>query len=165
MADDDACNCARRFMVSVGRTDEYRRAKKILDKAKHPTFVGRSTVLRCARDGGLMFYTLDGEDVAVTITNARNSTGLVFSVLPAHQGHGLGTAIYSYLRPNFIRVITEKVPWFERIGYVSIGEPKIGRKFKTQIMVRAEVRELAGRVRHIFGDTCHCHECLENADV
>jgi GNAT superfamily N-acetyltransferase len=155
------CDCAHRFLVRVGRTNEYRRAKRILDQARHPTFVGRQTVLHAAQDGGLLFYTLDDQDVAVTVVNARNSTFIAFSIIPAHQSHGLGTAIVEYLRPNFVRVITEKVPWFEQRGYLSIGEPKIGRKFKTQIMVRMELRDLAGRVRHVIGDSCRCHECLD----
>jgi hypothetical protein len=157
----DDCDCARRFTVRVGRTNEYRRAKRILDRARHPTFVGRATVLRAAQDGGLLFYMVDDEDVAVTVVNARNSTFLAFSIVPEHQSHGLGTAICQYLRPNFVRVITDRVPWFEARGYLSIGEPKIGRKFKTQIMVRAELRELAGRVRHVVGDHCRCHECVK----
>ena len=156
----DDCDCATRFTVRVGRTNEYRRAKRILDRARHPTFVGRSTVLRAAQDGGLLFYMVGDEDVAVTVINARNSTLLALSVIGEHQGHGLGGAILEYLRPNFARVIESKVGWFEARGYISIGEPKIGRKFKTQIMVRAKLRELAGRVRHIVGDTCRCHECL-----
>lgn len=152
------CDCAHRFTVHVGRTDEYKRAKRVLDLARHPTFVGRSTVLRAAQDGGLLFYRFADQDVAVTVINARNSTFLSFSIVAAHQSHGLGTAILEYLRPNFARVITDHVAWFEKRGYLSIGEPKVGRKFKTQVMVRAELRELAGRVRHAVGDSCHCHD-------
>jgi len=155
------CDCARRFTVRVGRTDEYRRAKHLLDIGKHPTFIGRQTMLRAAQDGGLLFYQVDGKDVAVTVVNARNSTLLALNVNPVHREHGLGNAIVQYLRPNFVRAIDFRVDWFERRGYVSIGEPKVGRKFKTQIMVRGELRELAGRVRHIVGDECRCHECLE----
>lgn len=151
-----SCDCASRFLVRVGRTDEYRRAKRLLDQGKHPTFLGRQTVLRSAQDGGLLFYTLHGFDVAVTVVNARNSTLLAMNVLPSHREHGLGCAVMEYLRPNFVRAIDNKVSWFERRGYISVGEPKQGRKFKTQIMVRAELRELAGRVRAVVGDVCRC---------
>lgn len=151
------CDCSKRFLVRVGRTDEYRRAKKIFDKGTHPTFIGRSTVLRAARDGGLLFYTLGDQDVAVTVTNARNSTLLALNVDPAHREHGLGAAIVSYLRPNFVRAIDFRVDWFETQNYLSIGEPKVGRRFKTQVMVRAELRELAGRVRSVIGEQCTCH--------
>lgn len=152
------CDCSKRFLVRVGRTDEYRRAKRLFDAGTHPTFIGRSTVLRAARDGGLLFYTLSGMDVAVTVTNARNSTLLAMNVHPNHREHGLGDAIVQYLRPNFVRAIDFRVAWFERRGYVSVGEPKEGRKFKTQVMVRSELRELAGRVRRVMGDQCTCHE-------
>lgn len=151
------CECRTRFLVCVGRTDEYRRAKRIFDKGTHPTFIGRSTVLRSARDGGLLFYTLDDEDVAVTVVNARNSTLLALNVNPEHREHGLGNAIVQFLRPNFVRAIDFRVEWFERRGYLSVGEPKMGRKFKTQVMVRSELRELAGRVRRVVGDRCTCH--------
>jgi len=151
------CDCSKRFLVRVGRTDEYRRAKRIFDKGTHPTFIGRSTVLRAARDGGLLFYMLGEQDVAVTVTNARNSTLLALNVLPEHRQHGLGAAIVKYLRPNFVRAIDFKVDWFEGQGYLSIGEPKVGRRFKTQVMVRSELRDLAGRVRKVFGEQCSCH--------
>lgn len=37
--------------------------------------------------------------------------------------------------------------WFERLGYRRIGELKTGIALKTQIMVRGELIDLAGKLR------------------
>lgn len=155
----ERCACATHFEVTLGRTTDYRRCKRILDRAHFPAFVGRDTVRRSAQDGGLLFFTYEGEDAAVAVMNARNSTALALAVLPTHQGHGLGSAIVEYARPNFRRVTTEFVPYFQARGYSPIGEPKQGRKFATQIMVRTELLGLAGRVSRVLGDadgSCSC---------
>ena len=154
------CDCATAFTMRVGRADEYRRAKTLLNTARHPTFVGRGQMHRWADEGGLLFAQYHGEDVAVCVMNTRNSTFVVFSVIPEHQSHGLGGALLRYLRPNFARVIDYRVAWFERNGYVSLGEPKQGRKYATQIMVRADLVGLSGRIRSIRGSggSCSCED-------
>ena len=73
------------------------------------------------------------------------------AVVPEHQGHGLGSAMLSYLACNFARVETRAVPFFERNGFVSIGAPKKGKTLYTQVMVRDSLRTLAGRVAKIYG--------------
>lgn len=144
------CDCATSFLVQVGRTSEYRRAKKIFDHAKFPTFMGRETITRAAREGGLLFFTFNGEDVGV-IVNA-----LASAVEPAHQGHGLGSAMIRYHRPNFLRSTEEFVAFHERLGYTAIGEAKQGRKFKTWVMVRSDLINLSGRIRTVVGEKCRC---------
>jgi hypothetical protein len=44
------------------------------------------------------------------------------------------------------------VPWFLARGYISLGEPKQGRRYRTQVMVRADLLPLAGRIARIFGE-------------
>lgn len=154
----DSCGCAHRFTIRIGRTTDYNPAKKLLNQGRHPAFIGRSTFDRCARDGGALFVVLDDIDVAVALINAKNSTLLALNIHPQHRSHGLGRALMSYLRPNFARVIDDKVDWFASVGYLAIGEMKQGRRRGTQIMVRAELRELTGRIRQVVGDVCRCTE-------
>jgi GNAT superfamily N-acetyltransferase len=158
------CDCATGFVIRVGRGNEYRRAKRLLGVGRHPVFVGRDVVRRNALDGGLLFAVVDGADAAVALVNTKNSTLLVLNVHPAHRGHGLGAAFLAYLRPNFARVIENRVEWFARLGYIAVGEPKQGRTFATQVMVRAELTELAGRVRDLLGDRCRCAEQPEGPE-
>lgn len=152
------------FTVALGRPEDYPRMKQILNRGRHPTFVGRMSVARQAIQGGLLFCQVEGQDAGVAVINVRQSTALVFCFLPSYQGQGLGTAFMNYLRPNFARVITDMVPFFEqRLGYTSIGEPKQGRTLRTQIMVRTELLTLAGRVHEHLGAECHCSDDLLHA--
>ena len=144
------CDCSKRFLVRVGRTNEYRRAKRIFDRAKFPTFMGRDTVVRAAREGGLLFFTVDGEDIGVIVN------GLASAVVPEHQGHGFASAMIRYHRPNFIRVTEDFVGFHERLGYRVVGEAKQGRRFKTFVMVREDLIHLSGRIRKVVGDKCKC---------
>lgn len=122
----------------------------MLDKGKHPTFIGRETVRGCARNGGVTVYTFAGEDVAVSIVNPSTNTLLVLNVKPVHRSHGLGAAILAYLQVNFARVIESAVPWFERQGYTVAGEPKQGNKFITRVMFKATLAQLSGRLAKVY---------------
>jgi hypothetical protein len=42
------------------------------------------------------------------------------------------------------------VPFFEHCGFVAIGEPKQGKRFKTQVMVLASLKTLAGRISRLL---------------
>lgn len=156
------CGCSTGFLVRLGRPDEYDRAKRVLDQGRHPGFIGRTSLGRWAVQGGLAFATWEDTDAAVVILNPRNSTLMALNVPPAHRGHGLGRALLAYARPNFARVIEAKVPWFTACGYTPIGNLKQGRSLNTQIMVRAELIDLAGRVHDRIGDRCRCCEQLES---
>lgn len=136
--------------MRVGRQNEYKAAKALLNAGRHPAFVGRDTVVKAAGNGGLLFAQHHGRDVAVAVVNARRSVLLVLNVHPSHRSHGLGAAFLAFMRPNFARVVEDAVPWFERQGYVAIGEPKRGRTLRTQIMVRGELPGLAGRVSRLL---------------
>ena len=136
--------------VEIGRIDEYFRAKNILNKGKHPSFIGRDTVFRCATNGGLLFFFVDEQDAAVACVNTRRGVLLVLNVLPKYRRAGVGEFALNYIRPNFIRAIESAVPYFELRGYLRIGEYKQGIKFRTAVLVRQGLPELAGRLRQIL---------------
>lgn len=136
--------------MSQLKSTEYRRFKHVLNAAKHPTFIGRQQVASAIRNGGGLVFTFEGEDVAVALVNPRLNVIVVLSVTASHQGHGMGSAVLKYLQANFARVVESAAAFFERNGYVKIGELKQGRKLRTQIMVRKDLIGLAGRIARIF---------------
>lgn len=148
------------WTVEVGAPGDYRRAKALLNAGRHPAFVGPGMVARAAAHGGLLFAVAGTgtrrQDAAVALVNPRNSTLLVLNVHPRRRGAGLGTAFLDYLRPNFARVLLSAVPWFQRRGHTPLGDPKPGRRFSTQVMVRRELIALAGPAAGGFGMLCAC---------
>ena len=140
------------FVAVQGRSHEYSRAKAILNVGRHPTFIGKSLYSLTARNGGAVFVTIDGRDVAVALVQPRTNCLLVLCVVPAFRGCGLGQGIVAYLQCSFARVIETAVPFFERCGFVSIGRAKMGKRWKTQVMCRRSLIDLAGRVSRILGD-------------
>lgn len=138
------------FLAVQGRSYEYARAKSILNAGKHPTFIGKPLYARAALNGGAMFFTVDGRDAAVALIQARTNCLLVLCVAPEFRNAGLGRAIVAYCQVSFARVIESAVPFFRSCGFIEIGEPKMGKRWKTQIMVLASLRELAGRVSTIL---------------
>ena len=140
------------FIAVQGRTNEYRRAKAILNVGRHPTFVGRGLYGSCARNGGAIFFTVDGQDAAVALISARSNCLLVLCVAPAFRNRGLGAAVVAYCQVSFARVIESAVPFFERCGFISVGEPKMGKRWKTQIMCLKSLTELAGRLSRLLAD-------------
>ena len=124
--------------------------KALLNKGKHPTFIGRNLVQRCAMNGGVMIFISAGSDVAVAVVNPAINTLLVLNVHPAHRSHGLGSALLGYLQCNFARVLESAVPFFERNGYKSVGTMKQGKALRTQVMIKAALIPLAGRVARIY---------------
>ena len=97
-----------------------------------------------------MFFTVDGRDAAVALIQPRTNCLLVLCVAPAFRRAGLGHAIVAYCQASFARVIESAVPFFRSCGFIEIGEPKMGKRWKTQIMVLASLRDLAGRVSTIL---------------
>ena len=142
------CDCATRFEVRLARAHEYGPWKKLLDGGKHPAFIGKSTMMRNANNGGALFYELDGEAVAVSADESAHGRSCSrLNVRPEHRGHGLGDAILKYLVPNFARVVESKIEWFEKRGYRRIGKLKCGISLKTQVMARSALFSLAGNLR------------------
>jgi len=140
-----SCPCAKSFCVVLGRVDEYERAKDVLNAGRHPTFVGRDMVSRNARNGGLLFFCWHGKDVAVALLDPKVSNLLVLNVHPMHRGHGLGRAAVRFVAPNFVRALESRVAFFESLGYCAVGSLKQGKTLQTQIMVRKDLLDLAGR--------------------
>ena len=144
------CRCAENFQVACAKSTEYARIKSLLNRGKHPTFIGRQLVMTATRNGGAFVFSLDGEDLATAIVNPKLNCLLVLNVVPSHRSHGLGAAILRYLQCNFARVLESAVPFFERNGYTSRGKMKTGKRLKTQVMVKSTLLTLAGRVAAIY---------------
>jgi hypothetical protein len=141
------CLCAEGFEAVQAHSDEYSRVKRILNRGKHPTFIGRQIVLISTRNGGCTIFRFAGEDIGVSVVNPMKNVMLVLNVDPRHRSHGLGSAILRYCVPNFARVLETAVPFFERNGYAKIGNLKRGNALNTQIMVKSSLIPLAGRLR------------------
>jgi GNAT superfamily N-acetyltransferase len=141
------CECFRRFEVRL--CSDYAAFKKVLDRGRHPAFIGRDNFANASANGGALIYHFEGEPVAVSLINPHYGVLLALNVDPAHRSHGLGRAIMNFLVPNFARVIENKVKWFESLGFVKLGKPKKGISLKTQIMVRARLLKLAGRLKNL----------------
>lgn len=136
----------------IGDAESYERAKRLLNAGKHPTFVGRDMVGRNAKNGGLLIFRVSGEDLGVMVVNARQNVLLVMTVHPAHRGHGLGAAMLEYCKPSWVRALESAAPWFVKRGYTPIGKLKQGRSLRTQLMVRAGLPKLAGRLKRVLVD-------------
>ena len=116
---------------------------------RNDAVVGRDLIGRAALQGGLQFAEHQGRDVGVTVINPRTGVLQVLSIILSHQGHGLGSAMVNYLMPNIVRALSTVVPFFERLGYQCVGEPIQGKSLLTQVMVRARLFEIAGRLQDL----------------
>lgn len=141
------------YKICIGRQDEYARAKSILNAGRHPTFIGRTMVERCAVNGGLIFLQIDDEDAAVVLINPRRNVLLVLNVIPKFRSLGVGKYLIDFLKPNFARVVESACSWFERNGYKKIGDLKPGRSLNTQVMVRENIIGLSGRIRRVLSQS------------
>lgn len=134
-------------------TVDYARFKRVLNRARHPTFIGRGQFQNNSNDGGAIVWVLMDEtsqrDVAASLVDVKRSCLIALSV--AEPGMGLGAKIMEYLRPNWARVISTKVEWFERRGFKCVGRPMKSRALTTQIMVRNDLKSLGSRVRLLRG--------------
>lgn len=119
--------------ASLGPED-YSRAKKVLDRAKHPGFVGRELYFRCATTGSATIAILDGEDSGVALIAKGKLHAM--SIIRAAQGHGVGTALLKHTKPQWVNAITDRIPWFEKRGYSPVGgaKPGLNGKLATQLM-------------------------------
>jgi len=134
------------FTVVLGRSTDYRRAKRIYDRARFPAFIGRQSVQRWSENGGLLFFQVEGKDAAVLLINPGYNCVMAVAILPEYRGRGLFRGIFDFAQCSWVRSIGQFVPLFENLDYVSVGTPKQGRKFLTQIMVKKSVKNLAGRL-------------------
>lgn len=130
----------RKIDMEIGGENEYGRAKRILDKGKHPAFVGRNTIISHARNGGLFFAVCEEKDIGIVVLNPKKNNLLVLNILPEYRGKGIGKFLVDYFKSNFARVIETKVDFFTKRGYVPLGKPKKGKKYLTYIMIRESIR-------------------------
>lgn len=146
------CDCARSFQVKLARQEDYKPFKHLLDIGRHPSFIGRDSFGANSINGGALFFSCGGEIVAVSLINPHHGILLAMNVAPKHRGHGLGSAILNFLMPNFARVIESKVEWFAKRGYKPIGALRKGIRLNTQVMARAALFELAGKISAAFNN-------------
>jgi len=135
------------YRVLCGDSVSYRRVKRMLDKGKHPAFIGRDMFSRCAVNGGVILARLDERDVAVAIVNPRLNILLALNVLPEFRNRSIGKMFVSFLKCNWARVIESSVPWFEGQGYVKVGSPKKGRAITTFVMIKKNIITMGDRLR------------------
>lgn len=135
--------------VPLGPGD-YDRAKKIFNEAKHPGFIGREMVYRAATTGQACVAALDEKDVGVALI-AKGKL-LALSVVKAAQGRGVGGALMAHLQPEWVSAIAEKISWFEKQGYESVGAAKVGQNGKTSVQLmrrRADASAAVAPVRDV----------------
>lgn len=83
--------------VNLG-ADEYDRGKTILNKARHPGFIGRELFYRCATSGVVCVAVVDGVDYGIAMITKGRLQAL--SVIQAAQGKGIGQGLMRHLRPD-----------------------------------------------------------------
>ena len=152
MIPSKTCNCASSFYVRVGRVSDYKVVKRLLNRAHYPAYVGPKMYERLAGNGGALLYCHENELVGVFLVNPRTSCALVMAASPEHRAHGIAIAMVQYARPNFVRPLVQFVPLFRMLGYMEVGGVKQAARLASQIMVRRELKTLAGRLRQIRGD-------------
>lgn len=123
--------------------DDYERAKTVLNKAKHPGFVGRELFYRCATTGVVCIAVVDDVDCGVAMVAKEKLQAL--SVVVAAQGRGVGQALISRLKPKWVNAIGERIGFFEKLGYKQVGAPRVGQngKHSTQLLQRDDSSEVA----------------------
>jgi len=122
--------------------DEYDRGKKgVLDKAKHPGFIGREFMFRCATKGAVIVAVIDGRDVGIVCVDHKGVLQTL-SVIPSARKLGVGSALVQHVRAiaKFAKPIGDATAFFERNGYRPVGAAAVGQHGKhiTQLMQRVE---------------------------
>jgi GNAT superfamily N-acetyltransferase len=127
--------------------DVYDRAKSVLNKAKHPGFVGRELFFRCATRGKAVVAVLDGIDVGVALISEADKLQAL-SVIVKAQGKGIGAALVRHLSPKYVSALGEKTDWFARLGYQAKGSPRVGKDLQhtVQLMERTDDVAIVERV-------------------
>lgn len=136
--------------------DDYKLATRFLSRADYPAWFGPTAFRRYITNGGGFWFHFRGEAAAVGILNPRLSSLGALAVAREHRGHGLGKAIVEFLQPNFVRAIEDKVPFFEKLGFVPVGAMKQGIRLNVQVMCRKSLFGLAGRLKnHLAASSEH----------
>ena len=127
--------------------DDYNRAKKILDKARHPDFIGPQRFVRAAEKGMIIVASADGHDLGVLFSEGETLT--VLSVARSAQGQGVGQALVQHANLKYVRAIQDRVAWFCKLGYEPQGPPDMShKKFVVQMLVRTDSASAATTDTH-----------------
>eukprot|EP00913_Durusdinium_trenchii_P035349 g33079.t1 len=111
---------------------DYRAVGRFLSRAGYPAWFGPTAFRRYITNGGGFWFRYQGDTAGVGILNPRLSSMTALAVAEEHRGHGLGSAIVEFLQPNFVRAIEDKIPYFEKLGFVAVGEMKRGIRLNVQ---------------------------------
>jgi len=139
------------------KSSEYKRAKKILDEARYPAFVGVMYFQKIARNGGAFVAMIDDTDAGCALVNVGQCSLQVLAVHRNYQKRGIGKAMVDFLMPNWVRSLESAIPFFESMGYEPVGEYYPGKKFRTRVMVRRDLLSLAGRLQASFESKTDTH--------
>lgn len=126
--------------VALGAGD-YDRAKRVLNRARHPGFVGREFFFRCATTGAAVVAAEGAADLGVALV-AKGKLGAL-SVVPEARGRGVASALVAHTAPRFVSAIEDRVSMFERLGYRRVGAAAPGRNGKLAV----QLMELAGEIQ------------------
>lgn len=125
--------------VALGPGD-YDRAKRVLNRARHPGFVGREYYFRCATSGHAILAVEDGADLGVALVEKGKLGAL--SVVPEARSRGVGAALVVHARPNFVSAIEDRVGFFERLGYKRVGPAAPGKNGKLAVQLMERVGDV-----------------------
>ena len=110
---------------------EYDRAKKILDRGRHPGFIGRELFYRCATSGRAIVAVIDGDDAGLALVVKDK----LMALNAPPPSRGVGSALMRHLQPKWVRAIEEKVGFFERLGYKRVGAALVGQNGKHAVQL------------------------------
>ena len=131
---------------------DYERGKRVLDKAKHPGFVGREFFFRCATKGVAILATRAEVDVGIVLVDHKHVLQTL-SVVTFARKYGVGSALVAEARERarWVKAIEGAVQFFERNGYERVGALDVGQPGKklTQMMRRREDWAPSGGVARV----------------
>ena len=88
--------------------DDYERGKTVLNRAKHPGFVGREQFYRAATRGKVVVATFGGADVGIVMVDHKGVLNML-SVVSAAQGKGIGAALVDHVGAAWVKAISDKI--------------------------------------------------------
>jgi hypothetical protein len=121
---------------------EYAEFKHQLNIGRHPGFIGRNTYFSYAINGGAFKMILKNEIIGVALINTKKNNLICLNITPKYRKSQYGIIFVDFLKCNFVRAIEPAKVFFEKCGYVAIGQPKQGVKYKIYIMIRKSLLTL-----------------------
>lgn len=108
---------------------QYRRVKRVLDRAQHPEHLGPARYTRCLERGGdVLLFSCGDEDVATMWMDPHPEhtgefVGYVLSVIKAWQARGIARRVLTEHGPKYGRVTDPLLGFFADCGYQISGPP------------------------------------------